>query len=90
MMAKKENPLFEMIPPDVLHKAKLLSDECLMEAEVDRSFVHNVTPDSGAAKLLGSVIALGHQLGLAVVAEGAETHAEWKMLEAFGADMVQG
>jgi EAL domain-containing protein (putative c-di-GMP-specific phosphodiesterase class I) len=49
-----------------------------------------VTPDSGAAKLLGSVIALGHQLGLAVVAEGAETHAEWKMLEAFGADMVQG
>jgi hypothetical protein len=34
MMVKKDNPLFEMIPPDVLRKVKILSDECLIEAEV--------------------------------------------------------
>ena len=37
MMVKKDNPLFEMIPPDVLRKAKILSDECLIEAEVKES-----------------------------------------------------
>jgi diguanylate cyclase (GGDEF)-like protein len=62
----------------------------LSELKIDRSFVRDVTPDSDSAKLLGSVIALGHQLGLSVVAEGAETHIEWQTLKALGADMVQG
>jgi EAL domain-containing protein (putative c-di-GMP-specific phosphodiesterase class I) len=62
----------------------------LSELKVDRAFVRDVTPDSDAAKLLGSVIALGHQLGLTVVAEGAETRAEWELLRTLGADMVQG
>jgi EAL domain-containing protein (putative c-di-GMP-specific phosphodiesterase class I) len=62
----------------------------LSELKIDRAFVRNVTPESDAAKLLGSVIALGHQLGLTVVAEGAETQAEWDLLKVLGADMVQG
>lgn len=62
----------------------------LSELKVDRSFLKDVTPDSDAARLLGSVIALGHQLGLTVVAEGAETRMEWDLLKDLGADVVQG
>lgn len=62
----------------------------LAELKIDRAFVRDVTPDSEAARLLGSIIALGHQLGLTVVAEGAETRSEWNLLSQLGADMVQG
>ena len=62
----------------------------LSELKVDRAFVRDVTPDSEGATLLGSIIALGHQLGLTVVAEGAESQAEWQLLRSLGADLTQG
>ena len=62
----------------------------LSELKVDRAFVHRVSPGSEHAKLLGSIISLGHQLGLLVVAEGAETAAEWELLRTLGVDAAQG
>ena len=60
------------------------------ELKIDRAFVSKVAPDSDAAALLDSIIALGHRMGLSVVAEGAETAQEWALLKRLGCDYVQG
>ena len=60
------------------------------EVKIDRSFVRNVKPDSEGAALLDSILALGHRLGLSVVAEGAESSEEWFLLKKLGCDYVQG
>ena len=43
------------------------------EVKIDRSFVRNVKAGSDGALMLGSILVLGHQLRLSVVAEGAES-----------------
>jgi diguanylate cyclase (GGDEF)-like protein len=60
------------------------------ELKIDRAFVRKVHAGSEGALLLDSTIALGHRLGLSVVAEGAETAEEWALLRALGCDYVQG
>jgi diguanylate cyclase (GGDEF)-like protein len=60
------------------------------ELKIDRSFIRDVVAGTDAAVLLESTIELGHRLGLSVVAEGAETAAEWELLVALGCDYVQG
>jgi EAL domain-containing protein (putative c-di-GMP-specific phosphodiesterase class I)/GGDEF domain-containing protein len=60
------------------------------EVKIDRSFVHRVRSDSEGAALLDFIVALGHRLGLTVVAEGAETSYEWHLLQELGCDYVQG
>jgi EAL domain-containing protein (putative c-di-GMP-specific phosphodiesterase class I) len=60
------------------------------ELKIDRSFVRDVVAGSDGAVLLESTIELGHRLGLAVVAEGAETAEEWALLVELGCDYVQG
>lgn len=58
--------------------------------KIDRSFVRNVKAGSDGASLLDSTIALGHRLGLIVVAEGAEDAQEWELLRSLGCDYAQG
>ncbi len=60
------------------------------ELKIDRSFVRNVKAGSDGASLLDSTIALGHRLGLIVVAEGAEDAQEWELLRSLGCDYAQG
>jgi EAL domain-containing protein (putative c-di-GMP-specific phosphodiesterase class I)/GGDEF domain-containing protein len=60
------------------------------EVKIDRSFVHRVRSGSEGAALLDFIVALGHRLGLTVVAEGAETSYEWHVLKELGCDYVQG
>jgi EAL domain-containing protein (putative c-di-GMP-specific phosphodiesterase class I) len=60
------------------------------EVKIDRSFVHRVRSESESAALLDFIVALGHRLGLTVVAEGAETSYEWHLLKELGCDYVQG
>jgi EAL domain-containing protein (putative c-di-GMP-specific phosphodiesterase class I)/GGDEF domain-containing protein len=60
------------------------------EVKIDRSFVHRVRPGSEGAALLDFIVALGHRLGLTVVAEGVETSNEWQLLKELGCDYVQG
>lgn len=60
------------------------------ELKIDRSFIKDVVAGTDAAVLLQSTIELGHRLGLSVVAEGAETAAEWDLLNVLGCDYVQG
>jgi len=59
--------------------------------KIDKSFVqnmgHTTTKDSAIVR---SIIDLGHNLGLAVVAEGVEDQATWQRLRAAGCDVAQG
>jgi diguanylate cyclase (GGDEF)-like protein len=60
------------------------------ELKIDRAFVKDVHAGSDGASLLDSTIALGHRLGLSVVAEGAENAQEWALLKSLGCDYAQG
>ena len=61
--------------------------DCL---KIDRSFVHTMVQDSGAATIAMSIIDLAHRMQLTVVAEGVETDAQLGLLRRRGCDQVQG
>lgn len=58
--------------------------------KIDMSFVRNMTTDSGNASIVQAVIALGHGLGLEVIAEGVEDQQQMQALREMQCDMVQG
>jgi diguanylate cyclase (GGDEF)-like protein len=60
------------------------------ELKVDRSFVSGMMGDADDAVLVHSVIELGHNLGLTVVAEGVEDQATLDALASVGCDVAQG
>jgi diguanylate cyclase (GGDEF)-like protein len=60
------------------------------ELKVDRSFVLNMTSNDNDAILVRSAIDLGHNLGLAVVAEGVEGADHVAALRDLGCDVAQG
>jgi diguanylate cyclase (GGDEF)-like protein/PAS domain S-box-containing protein len=60
------------------------------ELKIDRSFVMMMTEDPGNAMIVQSVIDLGHNLGLTLVAEGVETEQSLTALAALGCDVAQG
>lgn len=60
------------------------------ELKIDRSFISGVDGDAQRRELLGSIIMLGHGLGLEVTAEGVETEAELALLTQLGCDLAQG
>ncbi len=58
--------------------------------KIDRSFVRDLLTVPEHAAVAASVIALGHRLGLTVVAEGVETIGERGVLRDEGCDEIQG
>ena len=58
--------------------------------KIDKSFIHNITSDLRAAAVATSIIALGHRMGLKVIAEGVETQAQLKYLAQHQCDEIQG
>ena len=58
--------------------------------KVDRSFVEDIATDTDDATLVRTIIALGHNLGLKVVAEGVETPQQLEFLRANQCDELQG
>jgi len=60
------------------------------ELKIDRAFVSGMEADQRNAAIVRSTIELGHNLGLAVVAEGVETDHELGQLRRFGCDFAQG
>jgi diguanylate cyclase (GGDEF)-like protein/PAS domain S-box-containing protein len=48
----------------------------LSRIKIDRSFIGKITDDAGDAAIVRSLIAMAHNLGLEVVAEGVETTAQ--------------
>ena len=60
------------------------------EIKVDKSFVLNMQDSNDDAVIVRSVVDLGHNLGLEVVAEGVEDRETWDMLTQLGCTTAQG
>jgi diguanylate cyclase (GGDEF)-like protein len=60
------------------------------QLKIDRSFTLNVCVDRSDLAIVRSVIELGHQLDLQIVAEGVEDEESWKVLLDLGCDEALG
>jgi EAL domain-containing protein (putative c-di-GMP-specific phosphodiesterase class I) len=60
------------------------------ELKIDKSFIQNIVADNRDAIMVRSTVALAHQLGMKVVAEGVEDDATLALLREFGCDVAQG
>lgn len=58
--------------------------------KIDISFVREVTTDPESAAIARSIIAMGHNLNLRVIAEGVETAGQLAYLRSHGCDEMQG
>jgi diguanylate cyclase (GGDEF)-like protein/PAS domain S-box-containing protein len=62
----------------------------LDELKIDQSFIRNITTDKNNAAITRSIIALAHNLGLSVIAEGVETEDQRQFLAEEGCSTFQG
>jgi diguanylate cyclase (GGDEF)-like protein/PAS domain S-box-containing protein len=62
----------------------------LAQLKIDQSFVRDVLTDPSDAVIVRTILALGHSLGLKVIAEGVETAAQHQYLAGLGCDAFQG
>jgi diguanylate cyclase (GGDEF)-like protein/PAS domain S-box-containing protein len=70
----------------LLHLQRLPLDQL----KIDKSFVQDLLTQPGDATVARSVVALGHSLGLTVIAEGVETAEQRNLLAELGCDAFQG
>jgi diguanylate cyclase (GGDEF)-like protein/PAS domain S-box-containing protein len=62
----------------------------IQRLKLDRSFVKDIETDANDAAICTATIALGHSLGLELVAEGVETDTQRAFLARLGCDTLQG
>jgi diguanylate cyclase (GGDEF)-like protein len=67
-----------------------LNDLPADELKLDLSFTGKLTSDTRTAAIVSATIALAHQIGLQVVAEGVEDEETLRALTALGCDRTQG
>ncbi len=58
--------------------------------KIDREFIKDLSTNSKDAAVIQAIVALGHSLNLAVVAEGVETLEQWNLLQSINCDAIQG
>jgi diguanylate cyclase (GGDEF)-like protein/PAS domain S-box-containing protein len=58
--------------------------------KIDKSFIQDLEMDEDSQVIVKAVINLGHNLGLKVVAEGAETIMQCQILKTLEVDSIQG
>lgn len=67
-----------------------LSKYPLDALKIDGEFVSQITDDMTEAPILEAVIALGHALGVTIIAEHVETQHQAEMLKRLGCEFAQG
>lgn len=58
--------------------------------KIDQSFIRNLEDDPDAIAIVRAILALGHSLGMSVIAENVETAGQLKLLHSEGCQQVQG
>jgi len=58
--------------------------------KLDKSLIHSLTTNRKDAAIMRSIVALGKDLGVSVIAEGVETEQQFQMLQDLGCLQVQG
>lgn len=67
-----------------------LAELPIRELKIDRAFVTGMSGDRARTAIARSVVELGHNLGMRVVAEGVETTADLAAVRDLGCDLAQG
>jgi diguanylate cyclase len=67
-----------------------LRDLPIDRLKIDRSFVRDLARDDDATAIVRSTVAMGHALGLTLVAEGVESEEVMLRLAEMGCDSAQG
>jgi diguanylate cyclase (GGDEF)-like protein len=62
----------------------------LSELKIDQSFVRELATRPQDAAIVKAIVAVGHELGMSVIAEGVETAAQLDFLRESGCNAVQG
>jgi diguanylate cyclase (GGDEF)-like protein/PAS domain S-box-containing protein len=62
----------------------------LDQLKIDQSFVRDLLLDANDASIARAIVAMGHSLGLKVIAEGVESTSQYHMLAALHCDAFQG
>ena len=62
----------------------------ISKLKIDRSFVKDLSSDESDKVIAKTIIAMGHSLGLKIVAEGVETEEQQAFLVGQGCDLIQG
>jgi diguanylate cyclase (GGDEF)-like protein/PAS domain S-box-containing protein len=60
------------------------------QLKIDRSFITDILTDPDSASLARSMISIGHNLGIKVIAEGVEQLEQMSFLRTAGCDEMQG
>jgi diguanylate cyclase (GGDEF)-like protein/PAS domain S-box-containing protein len=58
--------------------------------KIDRSFIQNINENKEDATLVETIMLMGHNLGLTVLAEGVETEEQRQFLVERGCNLIQG
>jgi len=62
----------------------------LSEVKIDKSFVVDLRANSNDRAIVRAILAMSHELGVAVVAEGVENNDVVELLRSLGCDLAQG
>ncbi|WP_458701027.1 EAL domain-containing protein [Sulfurospirillum sp. 1307] len=68
----------------------LLKQLPIDELKIDKSFVDDILSDERARKMIQSIILIGKQLNMNVLAEGIEKKEQKDLLQEYGCDLYQG
>lgn len=60
------------------------------ELKIDKSFIDNILGEDDARKMVQSIITIGHNYGMSLVAEGVETAEQAALLHEYGCECFQG
>jgi len=58
--------------------------------KIDRSFIRDINSEKNSLAIISAIVAMGHSLGLNVLAEGVETEDQLQTLQSIGCDECQG